>query len=300
MQTTFYKSNNILIGSLLYLFAYFNIALVAVLVKALPSEIHVGTIIFFQFFIPLLLSLPFIWQRGWTILKTKQYPGHLLRDVSGIATFSLFFLSLSYISLTQAIVLRSTAPFWIPLVLLIWRKEMISKSIWIAVMMGFSGIILIIKPSINGYFSIGSLFALGAGFFIAISTLTLRELAATEPTRRTLFYYCLFASLISLPFLDVNMPPGKLTLYALISIGVLMFVIESALITALTYEKASSLAPVSYSAILFSCLFDWLFFNKTLTLLDLCGAFLIISAGILTIRAQRKKERALATGASLL
>jgi len=289
--TTLQKRDNMAMGSLLYLFSYFNIAVMGAIVKSLSSSISVPTIIFFQFSIPLMLTLPKIFRKGMATLKTDFYHAHLLRDISGIFTFSAFFFSLSFISLTNAIVLRSTTPFWIPIILLIWQRKHIAKQLWIPILGGFIGITLVVKPSLNGYFNIGTLLALASGFFIAISTITIRELSSTEPTERTLFYYCLCATLVTLPFLNINAMTWDFNTWSLlIGIGVLMYLIENTFILALRYEKASALAPVSYSAIIFSAIFDWLIWGKNFDKYDLLGAFFIVTAGIMSVQLERRNE----------
>lgn len=293
MHTTRSRPDNITMGSLLFLFSYFNIAVMGAVVKSLPDTVTVGAIIFFQFSIPLLLSLPKILRKGVRCLRTDFYHVHLLRDISGVFTFTAFFFALSFISLTNAIVLRSTTPFWIPIILFIWQRKHITKQLWLAIFAGFIGITLMVKPDLNGYFNIGSLLALASGFFIAISTLIIRELSSTEPTERSLFYYCLFATIVSFPFVNHGwMQWDAATWSLLISVGVLMYLIENTFIVALSYEKASTLAPISYSAIIFSAIFDWLIWGKNFDRYDCLGAIFIVSAGLLSVRNERRPQPA--------
>ncbi len=286
------KPNNIAIGSLICLISYFSVALMAALVKLVPHSVGIGKIIFFQYAVSLILCLPCVFQKGITSLKTERFMGHLFRDLVGIATFGLFFLSLLYISLTNSVVLRSTTPFWIPLILFAWRGDKISKNLWLSIAIGFIGVIFIIKPTAQGYFNIGTLYALASGFFMGISALTIRRLSATEPAYRTLFYYCLIATLVSLPFALTHWVYFSPSVWLLlISIGILMYIIQYTLIVAFRFAKTSVLAPISYTAIVFSGVFDWILWNKIPDSYEFIGIILVVASGIMTIVFERKKER---------
>lgn len=276
------------------LISYISVALMAACVKLVPHSVGIGTIIFFQYVVALALCLPGVLRDGIISLKTERFLGHLARDIAGILTFGLFFLSLSTISLTNAIVLRSTTPFWVPLMLLAWRGDRISKGLWIAITVGFIGVIFIVRPTATGYFNIGTLYALASGFVMAISALTIRRLSASEPAQRTLFYYCLLGSLTSLPFAFAHWTAiNTITWVLLISIGILMYIIQYTLIAAFRYAKASVLAPMSYIAIVFSGILDWLIWNKIPGIYSAIGIILVVLSGMITIFLERKKERAL-------
>ena len=238
------------------------------------------------------MCLPIVAKQGISSLKTTHFIGHLGRDIAGILTFAFFFISLSYISLTNAVVLRSTTPFWIPLILLAWRGDRISKGLWTAIFIGFIGIIFIVKPTTGDYFNIGSLYALLSGFLMGIAALTIRRLSATEPASRTLFYYCLIASLTSLPFVSAKWNELSLhTWLLLIGIGILMYLLQYTLILAFRYAKASVLAPMSYTAIVFSGMLDWFLWNKIPDRYEWLGVALVVSSGIATIILERKNEQ---------
>src|SRR5687768_13358802 len=95
------KPNNVMMGSVICIISYLSVALMGVCVKSIPHSVGMGKIIFFQYAIALLLCLPLTIKNGLSSLKTKKVVGHLFRDISGIITFGLFFLSLLYISLTN-------------------------------------------------------------------------------------------------------------------------------------------------------------------------------------------------------
>lgn len=285
------KQHNILIGSLVALVSYLCVALMAAAVKLVPANVSLGTVIFFQYFVTLLLCLPGVYVNGISSLKTEKFKNHLLRDLAGVLTFGFFFLALHYTSIVNAVVLRSTTPFWIPLILFVWRGDKIRLSLWAAIVIGFVGIVLIIKPT-SGYLNLGTLYALLSGFIMAISALTIRRMSATEPAQRTMFYYGLIATIVTLPFAFLHWQPLSWQTWSLlIAIGILMYVLQYTLIIAFRYAKTSRLAPMSYAAIVFSGILDWIIWHKTPDLLEYMGIALVFGAGILSIMIERKYEK---------
>ena len=127
---------------------------------------------------------------------------------------------------------------------------------------------------------------------MGIAALTIRRLSATEPASRTLFYYCLIASLTSLPFVSAKWNELSLhTWLLLIGIGILMYLLQYTLILAFRYAKASVLAPMSYTAIVFSGMLDWFLWNKIPDRYEWLGVALVVSSGIATIILERKNEQ---------
>lgn len=286
------KKDNITAGSSIILVSYLSVAIMGACVKLVPSYIGMGAVLFFPYTVALMLCLPSICYLGMKSLKTKNIAGHVIRDVAGILTFGLFFLSLTSISLTNAIVLRSTTPFWIPLILFVWKRGCIAAPLWMSITLGFIGVILIVKPGTSGYFNLGTIYALGSGFFMAISALAMRRLSATEPAQRTMFYYCLIAALTSFPFVHLQTAEFTLKVWCLlISIGVLMYSIQYTLTAAFRFAKASVLAPMSYAAIVFSAILDWLFWGRIPDYYDLAGVFLVVFSGLLILLLEGKKEK---------
>lgn len=289
---TYRKPDQILLGSLITIISYFCVALMGTFVQMVPPSVGMGKIVFFQYLVSLSLCLPHLFIQGISSLKTSRFPGHLFRDLVGVTTFGLYFLSLSYTSLTKAVVLRSTTPFWIPIILFLWRRDRIPFKLWIVIFLGFLGVLLIVKPSGADSSKLGFLFAIGSGFFMALAALAIRRLSATEPPQRTMFYYFLIASLTSLPFALFHWEPYSWSTWLLlIAIGILMYIVQYTLILAFQYAKASRLAPMSYTAIVFSALLDWWLKNQFPDLLTICGILLVVGLGILGIIFERQNEK---------
>lgn len=271
--------------------SYFAVATMGAFAKFLPAHLNLGIVLFSQYIFGFIIFL-LIAIRTPSHFITKKPHLHIIRIVAGILSFGLFIFSLKNISLVNSIVLRSTTPFFIPLILLCWKRQKIDLFIWSAIILGFIGILLIIKPSFH-YFNMGMLYALLSGFFMAIAALGIRRLSRTETSVRVLLYYFGAATIIFLPFFvyhisEINSLKIVLILFA---ISVCMFVLQYGLMLAFSYHKTSTLAPLAYTAIAFSGLYDWFIWHQIPDVAGFGGIVLVIIAAVLILWQQRKKEK---------
>ena len=166
--------------------------------KYVSANVTTAAIVTVQFLICTLVCVPRIKRPRLRSLRTERVGLHLLRGLAGALGFYLFYGAVENISLVDAMMLRQSAPLLVPLVLWSWNREKISKSAWLPLVIGFSGIAVILRPTtaeLNWWHVAGLLSALG----LAISMVATRKLASTEPTARILFYYCLFSLVCMAP-----------------------------------------------------------------------------------------------------
>ncbi len=256
---------------------------VAAVGKQLTLDVDISAIVLFQYLICFLFTLPWLFKHGTTGLKT-QYPWqHLIRGISGCACFYTYYVALKYIPLVDASLLRNTAPLVVPIVILAWLRIGIPKSRWTPLIVGFIGIMVILRPGQQGA-SIWHLVGLCSGVGLAISMVLTRSLAQKEPESRILFYYFFISLLFVVPFFVINyqpIPPSALP--SLIAIGVAMYFTFVLYTRAYRYVKASVLAPTSYFAVVFAGILDWIFWQHLPDLMTMAGIGLVVSGGLLVL-----------------
>jgi drug/metabolite transporter (DMT)-like permease len=251
--------------------------------KHLSSLVDISAIVLFQYLICFLFTLPWLIKNRRTGLKTA-YPGlHLIRGVSGCLCFYTYYLALKHIPLIDASLLRNTAPLVVPLVLLLGFGAHIPRSRWLPLIIGFIGIAVILRPSLQGI-SIWHVAGLCSGISLAISMVLTRVLAQREAEQLILFYYFLISLLFVIPFFVVNYQPiPTKALPWLIAVGVAMYGTFVLYTRAYRLVKASVLAPTSYFAVIFAGLLDWLFWNHFPDNWILLGILLVVSGGVLVV-----------------
>lgn len=264
---------------------FFMLSSIGVLLKfELGSGASVEWIVFIQFLTSFAVILLIAWKKGFAGLRTDKLRYHLVRGVMGIAAFALFTVAVSKIPLVNASLLNNTAPIFIPFVTLIWLGTRISGMIWWGIAIGFTGIIFILDPSGDDFLKPGDLFGLGAGISLAIAYVALGILAKTESFIALIFYYSLIAVMVFLPLAVINWSNPEPVIWILAVFSGLLFV---GYLFFLNYGysllPAVKLAPLNFSAVVFTGILDWIFYGHVPGLLSVVGIMLVVAGGMVAI-----------------
>ena len=299
-QSSLLQPQNAVRGTYFALATFLSTALIGVVVKWLPADTPSTTIGFFQFFVALLLTCPWVFKRepalaqlgGLQNLKTRRLAWHLLRSISGLLAHLFFYVAIVYVPLVDANLLLSAAPLWVPLLLLVFLRQTVARELWISTLVGLVGVGLILHPHLQTL-NRGAMYGLVSGILLAIAIITVQMLASTEPPARQLFYYALVATLICFPLLMRKWQtlPGH-DLVLLCSVGLLLFSQQFFLVQALRYINAGLLSPMSYFTIVFAGIFGWLLWSETPDMRTFIGVALVLFSGVLTVLTGRKQEAA--------
>lgn len=251
------------------------------------GSVPVPTLLLFQNGISLLFILPWMIGRDPTIWQMPPLRLVLLRSLAGFINFAFLFLAIKRAPLTGVLLLGNSAPFFIPLIIWLWRGIQLSRHLWAGIVVGFIGIACILQPS-GDLLNIGGLFALAAAFSFSVSMIAQRRLVKKAQPETVLFYYFLTGVVVSLPFVFALWEPLNIDEWGvLIGMGLLSAIGQLLLMRALQYEKPSFLSAFNYSAIVYSALIDWLAWGRTPSLLETAGILIVLTGGVITLRATR-------------
>jgi len=272
------------LGGFLIVIAFLAIAIMSALGKA-AAQVPTSIIVFFQNFISLLLFLPWVLRHGVSGLKTSRPGLHVVRAVGGLLAQVLMFVAVKRMPLMNAVLLSKSAPLFIPLVAGIWLKKKIGGVIWVSLLIGFIGIVLILKPTEALASDPFALIALSSAVFSAIALVAVNRLSNTESTNRVLFYYFFIASLLTAPFAIVQWrPPSHQEWMDLVGIGIFMAIGQLLIILAYHQASAGRVAPYNYSVVVFSGIIGWLVWKDAPDLVSLFGVILVTAGGILSTK----------------
>ena len=278
------ERKQLLTGLLLSLVTVFFSSTVAAVGKHVSQEVHVSAIVLVQYGISFLFALPAVLRAGRSGLATSRPKLHFVRGVSGCACFYLYYLALSKITLVEATLLRSSAPLMVPLILFLWFSQRVRRATWPPLLVGFVGIVLVLKPDFDGL-SVWHLLALLSGLGLAISMVSTRVLAQHEPQNRIFFYYFSFSLLFSLPFFLWNYSPIPVSAWpGLLYMGVVIYLSFVMYTLAYRYVSAAALAPISYFGVVFSGLLDWLVWDHIPDPITLMGIACVVLGGVLVLK----------------
>ena len=276
-------TRQLFLGIVLIVAAFFCVAVMSAFGKA-ASGVSTATISFFQSFISLLLFLPWTLRHGLADLRTNQLPLHVARALSGLLSQVLYFWAVREMSLIAAVLLVNAAPLFIPIVALVWNRTPITLSVGLSLLVGFVGVLLIIKPGEELLTNPSALIALSAALFSAIALVSVNKLSGQNQPDTILFYYFFIASVATLPFAIAGWSePTKVEWGYLVGVGVFMALAQLLIILAYQHATASQIAPFNYSVVIFSGLIGWCVWQEPLGWISGVGIVLVCVGGILSI-----------------
>jgi drug/metabolite transporter (DMT)-like permease len=264
------------------------------LIKIISSSLSNEMVVFFRNCFALVFILPWLlYRRPQGGVKTEYFQLHLLRSMTGLGAMYCFFYAIAHLPLSEAFLLAVTGPLFIPVIAYVWIGERVVKRVRGAIILGFIGIALILKPGI-GVFRPIALVGLGAGVLAAFAMVSIRRMSNSEPVTRIVFYFTVLATLVSsIPLLWAWQSPRNGTWLLLILIGLLAAAGQLLLTKGYSLAPAAQVGPFSYGNVVFSTIIGWLFWGETLDGLTWMGAFLVCIAGI--IATYRTETHALLT-----
>lgn len=281
------------IGVSLIFLACICLASLSACAKAASMTMNVEVVTFYQFFLTLLCYLPVVAHKGIRSLKTTSPWLHLLRDAMGLLTFYLFYYSLNSIPLIDATLLYNTSPLFIPIIAFIWLHVYIPPRLWVCILIGFIGIIIILHPGGGQLLKIGALLALLSGIASAVANVTVRKLTLTESLESILFYYFLFCSIVLaliLSFFNLWAWPVGVEWGYIVALTISFLFFQYFVAKAYKFVLPSRVAPFRFFAVIFAGLIGWWIWNEIPSWLTLLGIILVIIGAVLSITVRHTPE----------
>ena len=277
--------NQPLAGAFSVIVASLLIALVGALVKSVSTSLNNEMVVFLRNIFVMLWVLPWIRPGSrFGSIRTDCFRLHLLRGLSGLFAMYCFFYAVSQIPLSAAFLLLFSNPLFIPIIAWIWLREPVAGSVRIAILTGFLGILLILKPGF-GIFQPAALVGLGAGILSAVAMVTIRRMSSTEPAIRILFYFTLVSTVVSsIPLTWAWQTPQPTALLLMALLGLLATAGQYLLTKGYSFAPAAQVGPFTYTNVVFASLIGWTYWGETLDALAWIGAAMICIAGIIASR----------------
>ena len=264
-----------------FLPAFFSACFFAVMVtciKAASSELPTIQLVFLRSIIGLIIIIPFILLRGISFIKTSIFHLHVFRSLISISAMTCLYFAITNIGLSEATLLNATSPLFIALLAVPILNERISSRIFFTLIVGFIGVILILKPG-TSMFTYVTIIGLCSGFFIACAKILIRYMASTEPVIRTVFYFSIFSTFYSgIAMIWFWQTPTIFDLSIMILAGICATCGQILLTYAFTNNEASTVSPFTYVTVFMATLFGWIGWNELPDIGSGIGAIFIIGS----------------------
>ena len=221
-----------------------------------------------------------------TFYKTKRPWEHFFRCTMGLMALIAIIIALRELPLAVVVSLSYAAPLFITILSIFLLSEKVGMFRWIAVLIGFVGVIFISEPgfkNLNYLYLLPLIFCTGMAFV----TITIRKLSTTEPIWLISIFFSiiiLIASLTTIPFGWIMPTFMDFTLLALIGItggSANLFLTQS-----YKLSEVSLVAPLKYLSLIFAIIFGYLIWNEIPTLKTLIGATLVVLASLIIFRRE--------------
>ena len=247
----------------------------------------VGEVLFFRGFcgiITIFFIIPR--ERYKDFYKTDRFFLHLKRCISGLVAIVAIFIALRKLPLATVVSITFAAPIFTTIMSIYFLIEKVGLYRWLAVMVGFIGILIISEPgysSLNIYYIFPIIFCLGLSY-VAIA---IRQLSTTEPVWLIGLYFSFSIMLMSFFTLPQGwIIPSLKDLFLLSMVGVLGGLANLWLTQSYKFSEVSLVTPLKYLALIFAIIFGYLFWNEVPTTKTLTGSLLVIISSIIIFRRE--------------
>lgn len=226
------------------------------------------------------------------ILRTKKPRLQFLRALCLIATTLGCFIALRFLPLTQITAINFSAPLMTALLAGPVLGEKIGPRRLIAVLIGFSGVLIVTRPFGNSI-QPAVLLALAAAFSNSFYILITRLLSAHDPAETTMFYTSLIGTLLVSPvlFFIWKTPSTPMVWIVLIALGLFGAIGHWLLILAHRHAPASVLAPFFYAQIIGASVFGLTVFGEKLDRWTVLGSTIVVGSGLYLLYRERVRHK---------
>ena len=284
-------ANQILLGVLLMLGGDFMFSLNDAMGKWLVATLSVGQILFVRSVGAFVVLGPMMARQGTRALFDVERPWlQVARAVLSAVETALFYAAVYYLPLADVFSFYMAGPIYVAALSHMLLGERVGWRRWIAILVGFVGVLIMLKPS--GDFSLASFYAVAGSLLFAVTIILGRVLRGTSDT--TLVTWQTVCSLIlgggMILVLGGWKAPTSVEWTGMLLLGIVSCVAHLMIVRALKLAPAAVLAPLHYTLLLWAVILGWLFFGDVPGIRILVGAAIVVLAGLFIFHRQNVKS----------
>jgi S-adenosylmethionine uptake transporter len=256
--------------------------------KFLTDTVHPIQIVWFRQLGLFLGVLVLIGVQGKSVLSSTNPKLQIGRGVLAACSATLFIVGVAYVPLADAVAITFVAPFMVTLMGALILREPVGVRRWSAVVIGFLGTLIVIRPGLGVIHPAALLLIVAASAF-ALRQVLSRILAGEDKTRTTVAYTAIVSwGLLTLPLPFIwQTPESPLEFGLLLAMAVFAAIAEILVIMALDAAQAVVVAPVQYSLLLWGTLYGFIVFGQLPDGWTWLGAAIIVATGLYTLNRER-------------
>jgi len=268
--------------------ALVSFLLMAIAGRELSDTMNTFQIVLVRSVVALIIILVIVSRTGLDAVRTDKWRLHLVRNTIHYGAQFGWFLGISLLPLATVFAIEFTTPIWAVLMAVFFLKEKMTKGRMVAIVFGFIGVIIILRPGAE-VFDVASIAVLLAAMGYASAYIFTRFLGRTDSPLVILFHMMVVQILIGLiPGLWVWVPPQPADTVWVLLVGVTAITSHYSLAKALSLAEASVVVPIDFLRLPLIAVIGFLLYNEAIDLAILAGAIVIFAGNYYNIRQETK------------
>ena len=253
---------------------------VTALVRHIGSQVHSFEVGFFRNLFMLLFMVPWMARNGGRALRTRRPGLHLLRNLFGAATVTLWFTAFSKMPVADATALAFTTPLFGILGAALVLGEIVRLRRWSAAAIAFLGVLIILRPGIIAL-TLPAVLMVAGSATAAAAMLTTKVLSRTDAPNTIVLYMGLMMTPMTLvPALFVWSVPAWDSMAWMAGVGLMATVGNMTQVRAFAAAEASVVLSVDFSKLIFATVMGYAIFRELPDAWTWVGAMVIFSANL--------------------
>ncbi len=278
------------LGAIHMVIGLFLFGVMEVLIKWQVADYPVHQLVFFRASFGLIPCIVMVWQAGGvSSLKTRRPGEHFLRGLVGLSAMWLVFSAYETMKLADVGAILFAAPLFLTAMAGPVLGEAVGARRWTAVLVGFVGVLLIVKPGSTAL-QPAAVGVLGAAFLFAVAMTLMRRLGSTESAATITFFLSVLITLVSLVLIAmfgwVTPTPGDFAAMAMI--GLIGGTAQLFLTQALRLGEVAVVSPLRYTSIIWSVLFGYIFWDTLPDKMVVAGLVIVICSGLYILHRETR------------
>jgi drug/metabolite transporter (DMT)-like permease len=230
----------------------------------------------------------------WIILRGRlhtllriDWPLHLVRGVIALGVMVCFIYGVARMPLSTAYAIVFAAPLMITALAVPLLGERVGPRRWTAIVVGLVGVLVVLRPGVEGVAIVPGLMLLASAMFYAFAAITVRKLALRDSPEALVFWFLVLLGVLAGAVAAFDWHPiQRQHLPAIVVIGLTGSIAQIAFTHAFRLGEASHLAPLEYAGLLWVVLFDFFVWHALPDAMTWLGAAIIVGSGLYLIHRE--------------
>ncbi len=277
-------------GILWMLLACIWFSIMAVMIRHMSESMPSLQMVFLRNIASIICFLPWLYKTGVKNILPEKWTLYYYRAITGTLGMSMFFYALALLPLTEIISLTFTVPLITTVFAMIFLKERVEYYKWIALLAGFIGVLIILRPGTN-MFQFATMLVLATTVVWSLSNIIAKKMTEKDDPKAIVFLMIVIMTPLSLPMaLLVWQTPTFEQFLWVLALGWVTNVAHSCLVHSYSKTDLSVVGPFDFSRLVFVSILAYIFFDEVIDIWTVSGTIVIFASSLYVFRKESKRK----------